>query len=134
MYSFFRNLTEKDTFHQFIRYTAVGILSFLTEYILFLLIYKKFEIWYAASSVIVYFIVFWLNFLLNRHWTFNSTRRPARQLLFYFILFSLNALMGTGMIVFLSDVAGIAPVLSKALIMLVIVPWNFILYKKVIYA
>lgn len=93
-------------------------------------------------NVIVYTVIFWLNFLLNRFFSFRSKSDFKRQLFLYGILFFFNLVVGNvllflrirSLLVLLSG-EGSWPVLylPKILIMFFIISWNFILYKKVIY-
>lgn len=130
---FLNELLDIKTFTQFKRYIAIGVLSFILEYGLFLALYKVVELWYVTANFLVYFAAFWFNFILNRVWTFGSKDSLRKQLVLYGILFSFNMLIITVLIVLFSDTVGFSPPLSKVIVMGIIVPWNFIIYKKVIY-
>lgn len=130
---FLSNILVKDSIGQFIRYIVVGLISFSVEYGLFVLLYKVFEIWYIFSHASVYFVVFWLNFFLNRLWSFKSIDNICKQLMMYSVLFVFNLVVATLIIYLLSELLSFSPLISKFLVMGAIVPWNFIIYKTIIY-
>lgn len=121
------------TFHQFIKYIITGVLSFATEITLLFVLTEYAGLWYLLSNTIAYIVVFWLNFLLNKFWSFGSRKNFRRQLQLYSMLFVFNLGAVNGLMYLLTDVAGLYYLLSKVLVMGMVVTWNFFLYKKVIY-
>jgi len=132
-YRLISGLLGKETFHEFKKYIIVGLASFSLEYLMFFILYKFLGLWYMLANTIVYIIIFWFNFLVNRAWSFKRRENFVRQLalygtLFVFNLFAINLLM-----YLISDGIGITPLISKVMVMCFVVSWNFILYKKIIY-
>ncbi len=131
-----------DSLAQFIRYLIVGVFSFSIEYALFIILRNSLTISELYVNIIVYTFIFWINFLLNKFFSFKSKDNFLRQLFLYGILFFFNLIVGNillfsgirYLLVLLSG-EGSWPVLylPKILIMFFIISWNFILYKKVIY-
>jgi len=130
IYKFF--LGEKSS-KQFIRYLIIGFSSFLLEYLLFFTLFKLLNINVLISNSIAIFIVFWFNFLLNKYWSFKSKENLFKQLIMYLLLFVFNITISNLFIYEASIIINMSPLISKVLIMGLIVIWNFILYKKVIY-
>lgn len=130
---FFSDFFKPDTFKQFKKYIATGFMSFILEYLIFFMMYTGFGVWYIISNTVAYVIVFWFNFLLNRFWSFKSRDNVKRQLIIYSVLFIYNIMATNGMLYFLFEIAGVVPLISKVLVMGMVVSWNFIIYKKVIY-
>ena len=137
-----KDFMNTETLGQFIRYVIVGITGFILEYTLFLVLRERLGIRELLSNIIVYTVIFWFNFLLNKFWSFKARNNFKRQLLYYGILFFFNLIVGN--ILLFSGIRyllvlwfgeGSWPVLylPKILIMFFIVSWNFVLYKKVIY-
>lgn len=118
---------------QFKRYLITGFLSFGIEYSIFYILYDALKLWYIPSNSIAMVTGFVVSFLLNRFWSFQSKDNPYRQLLLYALLFVFNLAFSNLLMYLLSDIAGITPLISKVLVMGIIVVWNFILYKKIIY-
>jgi putative flippase GtrA len=126
----------------FARYLIVGFSTFAVEYTLFLLLRMALPFPELVVNVMVYTVVFWFNFLLNKFFAFQSKVNFKKQLFSYGILFFFNMIAGNILlfsairsILVLISGEGSWPVLylPKILIMVFIVSWNFILYKKVIY-
>ena len=142
------------------RYIIVGFSSFAFEYCLFALFYKiifnfyykegftfaqntalklinidlKLDTFrYIIANTIVYILVFWFNFLLNRFWSFEAKGNLKRQLLLYGILFIFNLIVINFLMYLFSDIFGITPLISKVFTMGFVVCWNFVIYKKLIY-
>ncbi len=126
-------MIDEKTFGQFKRYVITGLVSFSIEYLLFTLLYKVIGLWYILSNTIVYIVIFFFNFTLNRKWAFKSKARLGKQILQYGLLFVFNLLAINGLLYLLSDMAGLDPMISKILVMGAVVCWNFVIYKKVIY-
>ncbi|NMA67729.1 MAG: GtrA family protein [Clostridiaceae bacterium] len=131
-----------ETFGQFIRYIITGIVCFSIEYSLFIILRSRLTIGEVPVNIIVYTIIFWINFLLNKFFSFKSKSNFKRQLMLYGLLFVFNLVVGNILLfsairhaLVLISGEGSWPVLylPKILIMFFIISWNFILYKKVIY-
>lgn len=131
-----------ETFGQFVRYIIAGVLCFSIEYVLFIVLRSTLNISEILVNVAVYTIIFWINFLLNKFFSFRSRDNFRRQLFLFGILFLFNLFVGNILlfsairhVLVLISGEGSWPVLylPKILIMFFIVSWNFVLYKKVIY-
>ncbi len=118
---------------QFIRYIITGVSSFIIEYFLFFLLFRLLGIYELIANTVVVTIVFWFNFLMNRYWSFQSKEKPGKQLLLYLALFSFNTVISNLFIYIGVTIFGISPLISKVVVMCLIVTWNFVIYKKVIY-
>lgn len=130
---FLREFLNYRTFWQFFRYIFVGLLSFITETSLLYLLTDHFKLWYLYSNSIAYIVVFWLNFLLNRFWAFKSKDNLQRQMVLYLFLFVFNLFASSGMMYLLTSVFKVYYLISKIFAVGLVVSWNFVLYKKVIY-
>lgn len=128
-----RGKFNKKSIAQIKRYIIVGLISFTIEYILFFILYKILNVWYVFANAVVYAITFWISFLLNRNWSFKSKGNIYRQLILYFLLFVINLFVSSNVIYLLSDKLLISPLYSKVVTMCIIVIWNFVIYKKIIY-
>ncbi len=133
MTEFIRNALKKQTIKQFIKYLFVGGSSFLLDYGLFLLFYKKIGVSEVYSNMLSVFISFWYNFLLNRFWTFGSKTTFLEQMIYYVALMLFNMLFSSWFIYIMYSRFSISPVIGKVIAMCLIVAWNFILYKTVIF-
>lgn len=131
-----------DSLKRIIRYLIVGVSTFTVEYLLFLLLRRLLPINDIIINIIVFTFIFWFNFLLQKFFTFQSHKNFKKQLISYSFLYLFNAVVGnillfsaiTWLLEYLFPATPWIPYyLPKILIMVFIVSWNFILYKKVIY-
>lgn len=130
---FLKDFFNFNTFIQFYRYVLVGFLSFVTETSLLYLLTDHIKLWYIYSNSIAYIIVFWINFLLNRFWSFKSKQYLPAQLAMYLVLFVINLFASNGMLYLLTSIFNIYYLISKIFAVALVVSWNFIIYKKVIF-
>lgn len=141
-FPFLAKRLSPETLNQFLRYLVVGFSSFTVEYILFILFRHLLPVTELVVNIGVYTIIFWMNFLLNRKFAFRSKANVFKQLLSYGFLFAFNLVVGNillfsairhGLVLMAGEGSWPVLYLPKILIMVFIVSWNFILYKKVIY-
>lgn len=125
-------MTEQ-TRKQFFRYLITGGLAAVTEYSLFYILTMLLKISLFVSNSAAYTSGFIISFILNRLWSFESKGHLGRQFLLYSILFGINLILSYLVISLFTYQLGIAAMISKALAMGIIVLWNFIIYKKIIY-
>jgi putative flippase GtrA len=118
---------------QFVRYLIVGGSSFLLEYGLFFILLQHYKIHYLIANSIVYSSVSFINFIFNRTWTFRSQKNFSLQLMLYLGLIAFNFFASNLVLYFFSGLMQIPPLLAKIIVMGMVVCWNFVLYKKVIY-
>ena len=125
---------RQDTVMQLGKYLITGSTAFLIEYLFYVLLLGVFGVHYILASALVYSVVFWFAFLLNRRWTFRSKGCFEKQLFKYSLLFLFNLVFSNVVLMYLFvDVLGISAYLSPILKMAVVVCWNFLIYKYLIY-
>lgn len=123
----------KETFSQFRKYILTGGLSAAFEYGLFNLLTLFAGFWHVTSHAASMAAGFILSFLLNKYWSFRARYNFARQFLLTGLLFTINLFISSLVIYLLVEKLGIMEQLSKLGVMGMIVAWNFLLFKKVIY-
>lgn len=123
----------KKNWRQFFRYLFVGGSSFLLEYGAFYILLTVYNVHYLIANSIVYTTVSAINFSLNRLWTFRSKSQLRRQIALYLSLLLFNFIASNVMLYILSDQLHIPPLWAKIAVMVMVVLWNFVIYKKVIY-
>ena len=118
---------------QFVRYLITGGVSAALEYGLFALLLKGLGWTPVHAHMLAYVVVAALNFALNRNWTFKSNGHVHKQMVYYLLLLLCNFWASSGVIFVLTAWLGIPALLAKLLVMGMVVGWNFVLYKRVIY-
>ncbi|MCK8061457.1 MULTISPECIES: GtrA family protein [unclassified Fusibacter] len=127
-------LKDKLFTRQFVRYLITGFSAFFIEYGLYVLLIKVLNAQYIIASVLVYCVIFWFVFLMNRKWSFESTKDIRKQLVQYGLLFIFNLVVANIVLMtFFTEILGISELISPLLKMACIVMWNFWIYKNVIY-
>ena len=121
------------TLKQFAKYIITGVLSAGIELSLLYVITEFAGFWYIISNTIAYIGGFCVSFLLNKYWSFNSRENFGRQLIMYGILFLINLALSNTLLYLATSIIGIQYMISKVFVMGIIVLWNFIIYKKIIY-
>jgi putative flippase GtrA len=159
-HKFFSEFFTPQGFSQFKRYLITGFTGFGLEYFLFMLLLKVvfadtippfygfvknimitafgkgldvYTYQYQFSNSVVYVTIFWFNFLVNRFWSFKSKQKIGKQLIPYLALFVFNLIIINSLMYVMISLIGIPDYIAKVPVMGIIVCWNFIMYKKVIY-
>ncbi|MBM5572546.1 MULTISPECIES: GtrA family protein [Deefgea] len=117
---------------QFLRYLLVGGTSFGMEYGLFWLLFH-FSTPLLLANTVAYLTIFFVNFVLMRLWAFKSQGNVQRQILLSAVLVGFNLLASNAVIYLLVNQLLVPALIAKVIVMLMVVGWNFVLYKKVIY-
>lgn len=121
---------------QFISCSLVGASAFVLEVFLFWLCMKipihPPELLVIVANAIAMGITVCWNFTLQRAFTFKSHGDPRRQLLFFLMLLCFNKVIQSGLLV-LAVKLSLPPVQTKAVVMTIVVFWNFIIYRKAIF-
>ena len=127
----FSDLLTDKSLSQLKKYMITGGLAFISEYIAFHLLLPEASKFMANSVGML--IGFWISFLLNRYWSFASKDKIYIQLLRYSVVFLINLIISNLLMYVFSDRIGMHPSVSKLIIMCLIVGWNFLIFKKIIY-
>jgi putative flippase GtrA len=130
---YLKKILDEKMIQQLKRYITVGLITVGAEYFNLFLFKEVFNMWYIYANSIAYTISFVFNFSLNRTWTFKSTADLKRQLLIYGILFIFNFFASNLIMYLFTDIIGLNYLISKLFAVGMVVSWNFIIYKKVIY-
>ena len=130
---FFSEFFTYKAFIQLRRYLVVGFSTVGLETLVLWILKEYIGIQLIVANTLAYTISFLFNFYLNRTWSFNSKSDISFQLKAYGVLFVFNLFASNGIIFLLTNGVGFYYMLSKFVSIAMIVSWNFVLYKKVIY-
>ncbi len=132
---FILEFLNMKTFIQMVKYVITGSVSFASYILLIYILTDWIGIWKYVSITVSHLIVFWLNFLLTKYWTFKEKQNNTmkRQLIYYTCLFFVNLFLTYLIVYILTDILGVYYIIPPIICNIMIVGWNFILYKKVIY-
>jgi len=119
-------------FKQGLRYVIVGFSSFALEFLLFVVLHELIAINVVVSNVIAITGASIYNFIMSRSWTFKSTSSLLRSITLYILLFIWNQIFSSWTILFLIGM-DFSAMIAKIITMAIIVCWNFVLYRKVVF-
>lgn len=96
-----------------------------------------FKEWIGLGAVLAVvlnqLIVLPYNFFLNKYWSFKNKSLPHRQMVRYLTLMGANYLFSVGAMKLAHDVWGFDYRLVRLGTIIVMVSWNFLLYKHWVY-
>lgn len=130
-------LQDPSVRRQFARYLIVGASGAVLEYALFAVLERGFGRSIATSNFIAMAIAVTYNFLMSRFWTFPLEGKAGvgdltRSAVPYVLLFAINNVITTWMI-HAAVGAGVDSLVAKLAAMALVVIWNFVLYRTVIF-
>jgi putative flippase GtrA len=115
---------------QFARYAVVGAIGYAISVATFAVLFHVagMSSWAAATGAFCLALI--NNFAWNRHWTFRAGDGHAGFQATRFVIINMSAfILSLGVLRVLIDVAGVAPVASQAIAVLVAAPPNFIAHR-----
>jgi putative flippase GtrA len=126
------NITDK-TVQEFIKYFFVGVSSFVLD--MSSLILLKESLFSSASVAVLFnqiFIILY-NFNLNKYWTFSNKLDNKKQFVKYLTLILFNYIFSVLIMYLFSDRMGIDYRIIRTGTIMVMVMWNFYIYKFWVY-
>jgi len=118
-----------------IRFLTVGSLTFLTEYIVFYVLYVFLHWNLLVANSLSFAVGLSMSFMLNRKWAFKKQsyqRKFHHQAIIYIALALSNLVINNVIVAGLKDI-GIDPRIGKVLAIATIAVWNFVIYKLIIF-
>ena len=101
---------------------------------LYWLLVDNFGVWYLHAAAVISPVTLTLNYTLHRAFTFQSTGKKRTQLTKYVGLVITNYLIGLGLLYVVVDVAGVHYFIGRLIVFGVIMIWNFLALKLVVFA
>jgi len=116
-----------------LRYVVVGVVSFTVDFGALTTSFKVLHtpLWVATS--IGFWLSFVVNFLLNKHFSFQAPNRTSRQLVRYTILVTVNYLITLG-IVDGAEAIGIGYLVGKAVALCLLTAGTYLVYRRWVFA
>lgn len=122
---------------RFLRYVIVGGISFIGDYATFLVFYYVLHSGTALAAPAGLVVGFVINFTLNKAWSFENkghdTKLVLTQVGMYVTLVVINTIFTYFFVELLKNADLLAPKYSKLLASILIIAWNYIIYKKIIF-
>jgi len=118
---------------QFIRYFITGSSGFVIDMTTLVLLKEVFGFSPLLSVIINQALAINYIFFLNKFWTFKSKGQTQKQMLRFWLLMGWNYLFAVVIMYFGNSVLGFNYILVRIASIMVVVTWNFLLYKHWVY-
>lgn len=130
----FRQRTD-NIYLQFFRYIFVGGTAFVVDFFFLYFFSDICGIYYLISAILSFIISVVVNYLMSIKWVFNQDNIDNKVMEFnMFLLISTIGLIFTEILLyFFTDVCGIYYLLSKIISAIIVLFWNFIARRVMLY-
>jgi len=118
---------------EFAKYFIVGFGSMLFDIGTLILFTAGFGLVPVVSVILNQAIVLSANFTLNKYWSFRNRALPHKQLVRYLALAGWNYFFSVASMYLLNGQLGVDYRLARLMSIIVMVSWNFFLYKYWVY-
>jgi dolichol-phosphate mannosyltransferase len=118
---------------QLFRYAVVGTSGFGLDFLTLAAFKELVGLSPTIAVVCNQAITLTYNFTLNKHWSFESKTMPHKQLVRYLTLATWNYVFSVGAMYVLNELFGVHYLLARMLSVMVMVSWNFLLYRHWVY-
>jgi len=122
-----------QVFRQFVRYGIIGSSTVLIDIGLLFIFTEFVGLWYMISAVISQTVAIAFNFSMNRAWSFKSNGLVHRQMIKYCILLGFNYIYSLVALYFFVELLHLHYILAKVFLSMIMVSWNFLMFRYVIY-
>jgi putative flippase GtrA len=122
--------------HSSARFFLVGLSAFGIDYIVLLFLYYALGVNLEVSTAVGFIVGFIISFTANKQWVFGKARQKkklSRQIAEYAVLLTLNFFFTIWAVSYLNS-HGIKPAAGKLMVMILIMCWNYVLFRWVIFA
>lgn len=118
-----------------VKFLVSGLLTAVFYFSILYILTDVVGIWYLTSSVVTFVFSAFVNFTLQKWWTFRSLEASfiKRQLSLYTMLAVGNIFINTALMYFLTDTLGVWYILSQIIAASLIAMVNFFLYRFYIF-
>lgn len=119
-------------YRNFFKYLFVGGSTFVLDLGLLILLKEVGHLHVITAASISYWTSIGYNFMLNRQWTFDTTRSLRRHAFAYGLLLVMNYVVTVSIISGLGQLH-VQYALAKVLAVALSATWTYVIYKKVIF-
>ena len=119
--------------HQFAKYFVVGLSGVILDIASLILFKEVFGLVPVVAVIINQAVLIVYIFYLNKYWTFRNKEMPHRQMIRFLILAFWNYFFSVVAMFIFNAHLEFHYILVRMLTILVMVSWNFFLYKYWVY-
>ena len=118
----------------FMKYVSVAFVSFLIDYLIFLVLTYAFGIYFLYAHLSSRIFSGTLNFLLNKHLVFKSDKSHGKQAVKYLFAVMLALIATSSILYALVEVSGLTRALAKPIAELLVFILNFFVLRKIVFS
>lgn len=115
-----------------VKFVISGLCAAATEFLVFFVLHNL-DLQLVASHVLSFLCGLAVSFTLNKQWVFSRKGQGVSQFAAYTTLALVNIVVGSVLLVLLTDTLGVPAIISKLGVMAAIATWNFIIYERIIF-
>ena len=118
----------RNTLYRFLRYSSVGVGTFLFDLAMLYILTSKFGVPYYISTAVSFFVAVSINYVISRRFVFGETERSWHTGYGYFLIVVLVGLAATtGLVVLLVTYAHLYYLLARILVAGVVGMGNYLI-------
>lgn len=126
-------LIRKARIYEFLRFGVSGLLSFVIDYSILVLLTDEFKIYYLTSSSISFLISVIFNYFICVKWVFKGSKKQTLMSVLIFIIISLIGLLLNQLLMWFSvEILLVSYKLAKIIATLLVIIWNYFMKRKAI--
>jgi len=115
---------------KFIKFCLVGVSNTLIDYGIYFLLTRGFSLHYLLANFFSFSLAATWSFFWNKYWTFKNYQRGIFSQYLKFFLVSLGGLFWSSLFLyFFVQILNLYDLISKILVIIIVVFWNFFLNK-----
>lgn len=118
---------------EFVKYFLVGFSGLLIDMSSLILLTEVFGMFPVVAVLINQAVLLSYNFTLNKYWSFRNRAMPHKQLVRYLSLAAFNYSFSVSTMYVFNHIIGLDYRLVRIATIMVMVSWNFFLYKYWVY-
>lgn len=120
---------------QFSKYITSGILNIVSCWILLYILTTYVNMWYLFANAIIAIVYLILGLFMNIYLVFKPKMRSnrSRRTLLYVLIYTINCLLDTCLLFWLTDILGIYLLVSKIITSVFFTVWNFLILKRFVF-
>ncbi len=124
-----------STTHQALRFISAGAVGVLLYFFILYALTDWLDVWYLASAIVASVVNWASNFILHKHWTFEShgLRNVRRQMGFYGLLMAALFFLNTALLYVLVEYAHLWYLGAQVIVTVVLTVISFVV-SRVIFA
>lgn len=116
-----------------IKYLFSGLSSMLLELFLFYTFFHLFNIFPVVSNNLSLILAAIFNYFLSRHWVFEKTSNPKREVILFVLIFFISLLINNAIFLFSIRIFGFSPFLSKCTAIFISTGFNYLAKKYLVF-